>query len=307
MTRSGNTYYYMMDGLGSVRNVVESDEDVANVYDYYAFGNTLGTPTTGVTTPFEYTAREFEDGSVNTTLYYRNRYYMSALGVFTSRDTMWPDIHRGWGYVGNNPVATRDPLGLFGDTSKLFQWGPDGWSDPAWPSELPPPTDNPDCPGFQPDDCMKMFKNIYERYRASGMSPAQASALAMQWYYACVSMTPALGDANCPPGFESLYNWQALGYQTYGECLTDLQGGMYSAGNPFLGLGMTGLGIAAFFLPVGFPPIIPGFGIALGGRAAGVGVSNRCMAGAYCGKFVSCVPSGGAEAARQRAQGWFRR
>ena len=45
MTRSGNTYYYMADGLGSIRNIGESDEDTANTYDYYAFGNTLGTET----------------------------------------------------------------------------------------------------------------------------------------------------------------------------------------------------------------------------------------------------------------------
>ena len=81
MTRGGSTYYYMADGLGSIRNVLDAGEDVQNVYDYYAFGNTLGTPTTGIANPYEYTAREFEDGSVNTTFYYRNRYYMSALGM----------------------------------------------------------------------------------------------------------------------------------------------------------------------------------------------------------------------------------
>jgi hypothetical protein len=33
----------MADGLGSIRNIGESDEDTANTYDYYAFGDTLGT------------------------------------------------------------------------------------------------------------------------------------------------------------------------------------------------------------------------------------------------------------------------
>ena len=45
MTRNGNTYYYMADGLRSIRNIAESDEDTANTYDYYAFGDTLGTET----------------------------------------------------------------------------------------------------------------------------------------------------------------------------------------------------------------------------------------------------------------------
>jgi len=135
MTRSGNTYYYMMDGLGSVRNVVESDEDVANVYDYYAFGNTLGGPTTGITNPYEYTAREFEDGSLNTTFYYRNRYYMSALGIFASRDAAFANVHRGWGCVRNMPTMFADPLGLGpGGYEGPYPLGPEcPWND--WPPE----------------------------------------------------------------------------------------------------------------------------------------------------------------------------
>ena len=44
MTRGGNAYYYLADGLGSIRNVVSANETLQNTYDYYAFGNTLGTP-----------------------------------------------------------------------------------------------------------------------------------------------------------------------------------------------------------------------------------------------------------------------
>jgi RHS repeat-associated protein len=123
MTRSGSAYYYMADGLGSIRNVVESDEDVANTYDYYAFGNTLGTPTTGVTSPYEYTAREFENGSVNGTRFYRNRYYMSGLGIFTSRDAMWADFARTWCYVWNAPTMLVDPYGCAGIVSILLGVG----------------------------------------------------------------------------------------------------------------------------------------------------------------------------------------
>jgi len=92
MTTGGSTYYYMADGpprrvnLGSIRNVVSANETLQNTYDYYAFGNTLGTPTVNVTNPYEYTGREFEDGSVNTTFYCRNRYYLGSLGIFASSD-----------------------------------------------------------------------------------------------------------------------------------------------------------------------------------------------------------------------------
>ena len=114
MTRSGNTYYYMADGLGSIRNIGESDEDTANIYDYYAFGDSLGTQTQGVTNPYRFTGREYESGSVLDTYYYRNRYYLSALGIFASRDPFEYDLSRGWQYVRNNPVNLTDPWGEMG-------------------------------------------------------------------------------------------------------------------------------------------------------------------------------------------------
>jgi len=57
MTRGENAYYYMADGLGSIRNVVDSREVAQNTYDYYAFGDSLGAQTQGVTNPYRYTAR----------------------------------------------------------------------------------------------------------------------------------------------------------------------------------------------------------------------------------------------------------
>ena len=67
----------MVDGLKSVRNIVDSSEATQNTYDYYAFGDALGTQTQGVTNPYRYTAHEYESGSVFDTYYLRNRYYLS--------------------------------------------------------------------------------------------------------------------------------------------------------------------------------------------------------------------------------------
>ncbi len=111
-TRSGSTYYYMADGLGSVRNVVDASETVQDTYDYYAFGNTLTASPANVTNPYRYTGREYESGSVLDTYYYRNRYYVSQLGIFMSRDAEWADLRRGWTYVRNLPVAFFDPWGF---------------------------------------------------------------------------------------------------------------------------------------------------------------------------------------------------
>jgi RHS repeat-associated protein len=116
MTRGGNAYYYMGDGpprrvnLGSVRNIVESDEDVANTYDYYGFGDYLAASET-VTSPYRYTGREYETGGVASPYYYRNRYYTAALGIFASRDAMWADLAMGWEYVENAPIMYDDPYG----------------------------------------------------------------------------------------------------------------------------------------------------------------------------------------------------
>jgi RHS repeat-associated protein len=112
-TRSGSAYYYMADGLGSVRNLVDASETVQNTYDYYGFGDSLGA-TQGVTNPYRFTGREYEAGSVLDMHYYRNRYYLPGLGIFMSRDAAWADEARGWGYVRNSPTASVDAFGLFG-------------------------------------------------------------------------------------------------------------------------------------------------------------------------------------------------
>ena len=56
-------YYYTQDGLGSVRELVDTDQDTQNSYDYEAFGAFYGTPTENVTNSFTYTGREWDSES----------------------------------------------------------------------------------------------------------------------------------------------------------------------------------------------------------------------------------------------------
>jgi RHS repeat-associated protein len=119
---SGSTYYYFQDGLGSVRNVVDSSEVAQNTYDHYPFGNIFAAQTENVTNPYRFTGREHEAGSLGNMHYYRNRYYMAYLGIFASRDAMWADIHQGWGYVGNSPTMLVDPLGLKVVQIEIVYW-----------------------------------------------------------------------------------------------------------------------------------------------------------------------------------------
>ena len=56
MTNTTDTYYYMVDGLGSVGNLVDSSETVQNTYDYRAFGVNQGM-TENAANPYHFTAR----------------------------------------------------------------------------------------------------------------------------------------------------------------------------------------------------------------------------------------------------------
>ena len=112
-TNGDGTKYYLHDGLGSVRTLVDSSETVRNIYDTRAFGQDQGTQTSGVTNPFRYTGA-YDDSweSAQGPVYYlRHRYYMPGVGLFASRDTIWADGYRGWGYVYNSPLMLADPMG----------------------------------------------------------------------------------------------------------------------------------------------------------------------------------------------------
>ncbi|MEW6026192.1 MAG: RHS repeat-associated core domain-containing protein [Planctomycetota bacterium] len=109
MTRASMPYYYMVDGLGSVRNIIDQRQRVRNRYDYYAFGETLS-QVEGVSNRYRFTSREWDSESAN--YYYRARYYTPITGRFIARD---PIEYEGginfYTYVGNNSVNKIDPSG----------------------------------------------------------------------------------------------------------------------------------------------------------------------------------------------------
>ncbi len=110
VTASGSTYYYTSDGLGSIRDLLDSSEVAQNTYDYFAFGRAYGTPTENVAQPFRYTGRAWDAESGF--YYYRARNYQARIGCFQGRDPFGPgsDINR-YRYAANAPVKYRDPLG----------------------------------------------------------------------------------------------------------------------------------------------------------------------------------------------------
>ncbi len=110
MERSGQSYFYQTDFLGSVRKLTNAAGTVVNSYDYDAFGN-FEVRSETVANPYTYTAREFDPESG--LHFYRARYYNPATGRFLSEDPIGLESGdaNAYRYVFNSPVNLTDPSG----------------------------------------------------------------------------------------------------------------------------------------------------------------------------------------------------
>ena len=111
MTRGGQSYFYHIDHLGSVRLLTDAAGAVANRYDYDSFGNLEATSFETVTNPFGFTARERDAESG--LMFYRARYYDPKIGRFISEDPIGFEANdlNLYRYVHNNPGTYTDPTG----------------------------------------------------------------------------------------------------------------------------------------------------------------------------------------------------
>jgi RHS repeat-associated protein len=111
LTASGNTYYYLTDALGSIRQLLDADQSTQNCYDYQAFGSVYGSPTENVTQPFRFTGREWD--AENGLYYYRARHLNPEAGCLLSREPNLDGSGRSlYCYVSCSPVSWVDPTGL---------------------------------------------------------------------------------------------------------------------------------------------------------------------------------------------------
>jgi RHS repeat-associated protein len=110
MARSGTTSYYHTDGLGSVTSMSAASGALVQTYAYDSFGNERNS-SGSLTTPFQYTAREFDP---ETNLYFhRARYYDAQVARFLSEDPIgFGGSTNLYPYVDNDPTDWRDPEGL---------------------------------------------------------------------------------------------------------------------------------------------------------------------------------------------------
>ncbi|MEW8195511.1 MAG: polymorphic toxin-type HINT domain-containing protein, partial [Candidatus Thiodiazotropha sp.] len=117
--RNGEAYFYHYDGLGSTRSLTDSLGNLANTYDYEAFGGVLGQ--TGSVENSYLFAGEQLDGSLDQ-YYLRARYYDQSQGRFSQQDTWMgrnydPITLHKYLYAHADPGNMIDPSGKFGLSS----------------------------------------------------------------------------------------------------------------------------------------------------------------------------------------------
>jgi len=108
------TQYFLDDGLGSVRELVDASGNLTLVKRYDPYGQTIASVGSGGSN-YGFAA-EYED---STQLYYlRARYYTSRSGRFIQKDS-WagddnnPQSLNAWAYVGGDPISFTDPSGHY--------------------------------------------------------------------------------------------------------------------------------------------------------------------------------------------------
>ncbi len=107
--------YYFHDGLGSVRQLLDSTGEVQTNYAYDPFG--VPVVEGDATNPYRFTGEAWDEEVE--LLYLRARYYQPEVGRFIARDpwagNLWqPSTFNRYGYVSNNPVNYIDLGGLEG-------------------------------------------------------------------------------------------------------------------------------------------------------------------------------------------------
>jgi RHS repeat-associated protein len=108
------TYYYHLDGLGSVVALTNSSGNTVEVYEYDVYGR-VGASDPNHPNRFMFTGREFDKETG--LYYYRARYYNPQIGRFLQTDPAgYGDGMNWYAYCRNCPVGRVDPSGRESNT-----------------------------------------------------------------------------------------------------------------------------------------------------------------------------------------------
>ena len=117
-TNRSSTYYFLYDGHGNTRQLLDTDSQIQESYGYDAYGQLLGgTPNStdrSKLTEFLYTGEQFD--SALQMMYLRMRYYAANTGTFNRLDPYIGDINdplslNKYGYAHADPINGIDPSG----------------------------------------------------------------------------------------------------------------------------------------------------------------------------------------------------
>ena len=113
MEKSGASFYYHADGLGSITEMTNQTGIVAQRYTYSSFGKLESQLDPNIVQPHTFTSRELD--SETGLHFYRKRYYDSSTGRFLQEDpiTFLSGDSNFYRYVRDNPVIYTDPSGLY--------------------------------------------------------------------------------------------------------------------------------------------------------------------------------------------------
>ncbi|OGX61530.1 MAG: hypothetical protein A2189_00925 [Paenibacillus sp. RIFOXYA1_FULL_44_5] len=108
-------YYYLYNGHGDVVQIVDTNGNVVNQYQYDEWGNIVN-QSEAIANSFKYAGEQYDSESG---LYYlKARYYDPSVGRFINEDTYEGQINNPlslnlYTYVENNPLTNTDPTGHF--------------------------------------------------------------------------------------------------------------------------------------------------------------------------------------------------
>jgi RHS repeat-associated protein len=114
--RGESNYFYLQDGLGSTRGIVNQNGIISDYYSYNAYG-TLTDHSGTTANDFLFTGEQYDSETSN--YYLRARYYNPTNGRFSRMDSWGGDNNKPitlnkYIYGNANPVIYIDPNGKFG-------------------------------------------------------------------------------------------------------------------------------------------------------------------------------------------------